>query len=527
MADKKKKKGGNKELGKKEVKKGKKRLNEAVEALQSYRLDDQVLSLLEPQDASYVQSALSHIRSSDTLSDPLQASKDLQGLESYVGEALKRTSRDNRLKAINIVNGMDAVGYDPAGSLLKRLYPNPFAVFAFVGDNYWAAVKSRREVRVETEIDGFDFYTLSATTRRKIKLAYKVLEELNLIKLRTELIDHLNLFGNAWLKPKRNILGGILEYEVLLPERMLPLWDRNNDKIIGWQYLVNQQRVIYGVDELVHLKTYSCRSQQLGAPGLGSVIVDIEAAMFASLFNNTVFQKGGMVGNIISLKGMEGNSLINENNYSLLADAVQARFQKQHGGVQGAGQTIISPFVDKVFKLMNVGEMDGTHQNMTAATDRKVALLLGCAPERIGIPITSQYQDKGLTSDRVTEAFDNNAYYLASIVDDFLTEVVRASTGAHDIIIRPGSAHKANALAAAQYGDLMAKFGGMTYDEYRIDVLKREPWGGELGNRIMSTMTLKEGDTRVIETAPPSPNVNVQFGGKAIIKHAARHVRYY
>lgn len=524
-ASKKSKKNLKKQLSPKQYKRYKK-LNKALNN-QDPRVEDRLAEILRPEDGEYIRAKIRELNRSDIFADPVFATREADALTDRFKSAIERLPIAERIKAYNVVQGSELLGYEPAGSMLRRLYPNTFSVYAFVGDNYWSAVRSRREVRVEVMNDEYEFITLDTTSRRKIKIVWQALNDMGLLKLRADMVDHLNLFGNCWLQPKRNILGGLTTFELMLPERITVVWDkRDNDQIEGFKYRTNNTEIFFPKDDIVHLKTYSTRSNSLGAPSLGSVIVDIEAAIFAALFNATVFQKGGMIGSIVSLKTQENNQIVNENNYNLLAEAVQAKFEKRYAGVRGAGQMLISPYVDKVFKLMSIGEMDGSWKNLTEATDRKVSQLLCCAPEKIGIPMTSQYQDKGLVADRIAESFDNNVYMLSTIVDDFINTVIVNLLGITDVKIRSGGAYKANSVAAGQYGESMAKIGAMTLDEYRVDILKRDPWGGELGRRILGQIVLKEGDQRVIELGPPLPDY--QFAGaKRLVKHYPKQIAFY
>lgn len=467
----------------------------------------EVIKMMPENVAQDLEHSLAKLHSSSFLADPIAATQEINHFNQNMVEAVKNLPAGNRQKAFNIMSGQDAVGYEPAGSMLRRLYPNPFAVYAFLGDNYWAAVRSRREVRVEVEKDGIILNSLERTAQRKVKLVYNVLKELDLLNLRVGVIDHLNLFGNAWLKPIKNPQGGILKYELLLPEHIVPIWDNNKETILGWEYTIGAKRELFAYADLVHLKTYSARTQWLGSPGLCSVVVDMEASMFASLFNNTVFQKGGMIGSIVSLKNVEPNTLINEKSFSLLADAVQSKFERRYGGVRGAGQIIISPYVDKVHPLMKLGEMDASFQALTVMTDRKVAQLLCCAPEKIGIPMTSQYQDKGLVADRIAESFDNNVLYLSGIFDNWVNvDIIADKMNFKDVNIQSGGAYKAQSVAAGQYGVHLAATGGViTRDEYRVDVLKKEPFGGDIGRQLLDNSRNRDmvGGENAPGAAPP------------------------
>lgn len=507
--------------------KQRKRLKEVVSYLKQSKAADVLADYLAPHvgldEADMIRNSAHRLNSSSLMSDPALASQEMGFLEDRLRKSLTMMPADAKTKLYSAFGGGNPSGYDPSGSILRKIYSAPYAVYAFVGDTYWAAWKSRRVVRVEVQRDGILFKSADGVSKRKIRLVLDIIKELDLLRIREELIDHLNLFGNAWLRPTYNVLGGFIGLEVLQPERVIPKWDNYFEKVVGWYYEEKGKRNEYKLDDFIHLKTYSSRDQSLGTPSLASVIVDIEASIFASLFNQTVFQKGGMIGSIVSMKHPDPSSLLNDRNFSLLADTVQARFEKQRGGIKGAGQILISPFVDKVFKLMNLGEMDGSFKTMTEATDRKIAQLLCCAPEKIGIPISSQYQDRGQVSDRISEAFDNEVAYLCEIVDRWINSLITKLTGIEDVKIVSGGAYKSQAVAAAEYILTVSKAGGLlTRDEGR-EILKREPFGGEMGRELLDNSdsriknvittsssptggTTSTGGIPPAEIGPPLPN---------------------
>lgn len=493
------------------------------------RKEDALRPYLPLEDREEIVGTIKQLFTHDALRDPILATKKIDHLNQKLTGALSKMAPGDRAKSVSIMGGgtgISGLGYEPTGSQLRKLYPNPFAVYAFLGENYWAAVESRRQVRVEVLNDSYVFHSLPSVSRKQVRLAWDLLNELGLLSQIDTMVDHLNLYGNCWLLPERNLLNGLLRYTVLQPERMLPRWDTYKLHVIGWEYQDQGRRVYYEKDELVHLYTYSARTADMGAPTLSGVVVAMEACMYADLYNSTVFQKGGMIGNIISLKTDPNNSLINEKNWSLLADTVQAKFDKRYGGVRGAGQNVISPWVEKVFNLSKPGDMDGTHRWYTDATDRKVAMLLGCSPERIGVPITSQYQDKGLVADRVTELFDNKVNYLANICYDLCNKVLQ-DNGIKGVMITSGGAYKSTAVAASQFGLQIAQIGGvMTVDEYRVNVLKMEPWGGELGNRLLY-QGAAAGDMSAPVQGPDLPVGKMRQITKGWVPHTVDQIKGY
>lgn len=486
-----------------------------VQSLPDKDLQPEVMEVMESQ------------KSLPAVMDPIGSMQTLDYTDQKIHRSLERLDPDERRKAVGLLGPVTGVGYEPAGSVLRKLYPNPLSTVGFVCDNYWVCQKARREVRVEVIMDSYNFNTLAATSKKRIRLAWEVLMDLGLLQNVDEIVDQLNCYANCWLRPEYNAFGGLTSYTILQPDRIRPYWNTSKHYIQGWYYDDNGYQKLYGKDELVHLKTYSARTQEMGAPPISSLIVDLEAAMFASVYNNTLFQKGGMVGHLIALKS-DPKAAINERGQSLVAEIMQAKWDKRFAGVRGTGQTILSPMIENLFRMSVPGEMDGTHQHLIDNVDRKAALLLGVSPERIGVPITSQYQDKGLTSDRVIEAFDNNVSYLSGIAYAFFTQVLHQQMDMTDIIITSGGAYKTMAVAAAQYAKLLAESGGViTVDEFRTMVLKLPAFGGELGGRLLDVSVNRKADSVPAEQGPGIPDTRYMQRLKGMTCHTWQDIQTY
>ncbi len=79
-----------------------------------------------------------------------------------------------------MMNGPAAMGggYAPAGSILRRLYPNEFTLHSFLCEAYWASVKSRRELYVDTDRDGYALIAAPTVAKKNIKLINDVIIEI-------------------------------------------------------------------------------------------------------------------------------------------------------------------------------------------------------------------------------------------------------------------------------------------------------------------------------------------------------------
>lgn len=413
-------------------------------------------------------------------SDPAEASKELQRFEKEVERVAEKYWNNFRASFIS--------GYEPAGSTIRRLFPKPFEPFAFVGDNYWAAAEARRQSRIEIERDGYTLVAETGQSKRKLKYVYTALESLNIGHVRVNAADQLNVFGNCWMWRSKNNLGGLTGLNFLLPEKMIPVLDDDNERVIRWEYHYGSRKIIIPLESLDHLKTYSLRSLDLGVPSLAPVLVDIEADMYASVYSNTVFQKGGLLKAIVSVDQMENANVLNENTYFDISKKLQQLYERQYSGVRGAAQLLFTPLVKGVHNLMNPKDLEGAHQQTSERTATRTSMLLGCPPERIGVARTSQYQNITLIDDSVALAFDNHNYYLTGIVDEYINrELIQGVLGVNDIKLQSSGEYGSISKTAAEFGKLIAEMGAdvMTVNEFRVKVLHFEPLDGPEGDRFI------------------------------------------
>lgn len=442
--------------------------------------------------------------------------------------AKTEANKEALTKAVNYLNNSVAVGYEPAGSILKRLYPKPFEIFGFIGNNYWAAVKARREVRIEIERD---FYVLTAperTSKARIKAVNAILDQLGIPQLWVEWSDQLNLFGNSWNLIDTNLLGGIKgKIEPLIPERVVPIYNLYKDEIVGWEYEWKGKTITFPLDSVDHLKTYSARSNQIGSPTLSSVVIEIEADIHATIYSNTLMQRGTLIKGILSLKNRNDDSVINEQSYWDYTNAVQTLINKKFSGVRHSGQLAVIPEADKYFDFNN-NELDGIWKTTSDRTAARTGMLLGVPPERMGLRTTSQYKNDQEINDSLSLSFDNNQYYLTTIVANYINEkILKERLGIEDIQIQASGEYGAISKSAAAFGQLISQMGVgiMSVDEFRTKTLHWEPLGGPEGAELIGK--IKENPQTLAKAVGPAFVPEVWAGTKKILKHKPQHIRYY
>lgn len=445
-------------------------------------------------------------------------------------------------KSYLMISGRETPGYAQAGSILRKMYPNEFLLHAFLAEAYWASVKSRKELWVETDRDSYTLIASPSVPKKTIKQIYNTLEQLKVPFYRNKFRDSLLVFGNVVLVNKRNKFGGLLEFNPLLMEKVEARYDRNADQITGWDYTVGQKRFFIPYDNADHLKVYNARSNVIGTPCTNSIIVDIEAALQAAIYNNNLMQKGGLLKVLIGMKEPALGNIVNDKVQLNLAEEFQKWAERRFGGVRSAGQMAFIPMLDSVHILNKISEMDAAWTKLDDKTASKTSLLYGLYPERIGLARTTQYENKVLVTNDLALSLDNNNYYVQNIVDEYITRtVILEGMGIDNVKIQASGDFSAISKTAADTGLAIAQMGvdAVTVDEWRVEYMHVDPLGGELGQKFLGEFLrkippkgspqLSQSDLDAIRVLGPSRQYIPEYREVecSFVKHKRKNIAFY
>lgn len=504
---------------------------------QGYLKQDEVIknAITDPLltgDKDKILSSIKKLQDPIFWNDVVAVSKEINYLNQTYKQAVARVPEDKMEKALYFLNTINVIGYEPAGSVLKKLYPRPFAPYAFLADNYWASDKARKEFRIDVERDGWVLTAPDRTAKARIKAVYNLLMELGIDFYWVDWCDNLNTFGNFWNLWDANMLGGVKGSPImLLPEKLTPIYEPFQDEIIAWEYVWKQHRFVFPIDyrDLDHVMTYSMRSRQIGSPALSSMIVEVEADMHATIYNNTVMQKGGLLKGIIALEKPDDSTTINYENQLDYSDRVQQMINRKLAGIRGGGQLVAMSGVANYHDLNKLGEIDGIYQKSSDRTAARTAMLHGITPSRIGITSFSQYKNKMEVADSMALSMDNNQYYYTAKVAKYINEeILQKRFKIYDVQIRASGEFGSISTAAADFGVKIAQMGAriLTVDEFRTKVLHWEPYGGELGSAFIGDLLNQ--DQQTIEKAVGPIYVPwITDGKNKIQKHKPEFIKYY
>lgn len=494
-----------------------------------------LLSIVPVKEQDKVLSAFESLHDINKLTDVEQSFKNIDYLHKTYAKLIPTEYEKEVDKTFAATHtGTSNVGYEAAGSVLRRLYPHPFQMFSFVADNYWAALTCRKAIIEDVSRDGWVILAKDSYSNKQIKAIYRVLKDLKMTEKRLTLLDHLGTYGNFWTVPKRNRINGLQDIDVLLPARIVPEYDRDTDKVLRWIYLQGNQRIILEPNQVDHRKTISSSSMVIGKPPLAAVLVDIEAALHSSVYNNTLMQKGGLIQAIVAMKDID-ESVINDKTYMQLAVSMQKYFDKRFSGVRGAGQIAFSPNIQAVYPLTKVQEMDGAYKTLRESCALNTCAVMGVPPERAGLQRGSQYRNEAEVSDTVNLSFDNRIAYLLNITDSYISDTILQEYLKLDGV-RIHQRGEFNSLTKTS-AEVLEKIGRsnsavMTTDEFRTRYLHMEPWGGELGRMLVGSLLAdKETGQLVIPDllGPEKPDVDFIGGvkSKAFKVHKPEDIEYY
>jgi hypothetical protein len=507
--------------------------------------DPQIIDLinklpLHPELKVSVEKAANRYISDDYSGDELdqreQKARDLEIIRDATEISAMDIVEKSKKSFTPLIPGASPAGYQPAGSILRKIYPREYALQCFLAEAYWAAAKARKELWVEMHRDDYTLVAAKGVPNRTIKMINNALEDLKVSYYRNKLRDTALVCGNVLLANKKNRFGGLLELNPLLMERVDPHYNLKGE-LDGWIYLDGNRPVFIPYESVDHIATYSARSNVLGQPAMSSAIVDIEAALQAAIYNNNVMAKGGLLSVVFRLRKPE-NGQWNDRSSMNLAETFTKWLERRFGGIRNSGQMAFIPMVEGVDVLNKIGEMDAAWTNLDDKTAIKTAGLLGVFPERIGVVRKSQYENKQAVDDYMSLSFDNNNYYVTDLVDEYLTRtIIKEGMGIDNVKIQASGEFSSVTKTAAEVGKLISEMGAdvMTVNQFRTDIMHISPLDGELGERFLGEVTREaalakaknSGSNLTKAIGPVSKPALLQFAEIPYIIHKRKNIAFY
>jgi hypothetical protein len=239
----------------------------------------------------------------EVAADPTVYFQKLQEFNGFIQDVQRHTSKDALNGGSLFRPQGDFFGYKAAGSKIWNYFPNPFGVFAYFNEQYWAVGRCIDLVRETIESDGFALKAAEGVSSEKLKEYYRKLMSLNIEQLWVEQPIHMMMFGNFFALPHFGKKSkGLTKYEILFPPRLMPVFNRITAEIEEYEYTVGRVIRTYPKSEVDHDAGTTLFGKPLGTPPLLSCTVELETALMTMNFNNNVLQKGGLLGKIVALE---------------------------------------------------------------------------------------------------------------------------------------------------------------------------------------------------------------------------------
>lgn len=384
-------------------------------------------------------------------------------------------------KSFGMFGVTDLFGYRPQGTQFWNLFPNPFGIFGYLAENYWPVQVCRFAYFREILSDGY----YKVGNAANFDKAQRIMDSFGISDLRPILADYLKIFGNFWLWPKNNLLGGLKDLKILLPHYLRPLMTPDGQKIMGWEYQVGFGTVQFGINEILHqVYRRSMRHYDIGNPILGSLLVDIEADIQGSMYNNMVMQKGGLYGLAVLMDNPKGPTVPGVNGLTM-ARQVEAELRANHSGARSGFETIVLSGAKDVKSLGSLKDMDGAFHKTSDKVAKQVAHVLGVPHEELGIVTNANQQyHAARLQDYNAVLFDKAIEEVVSVVDKFINTRLLPLMGITDVQIRACKRYNSLTRTATQsLLDLASIENFMSHDQALVEILKLPPKGGKDGSQ--------------------------------------------
>lgn len=394
------------------------------------------------------------------------------------------------------------------GTKIWSFFPNPFQVFSYFQQNYWAVQRCINLIRETVGADGFALKASEGMSEETLMERYKELSKIDIESIYVEFCVHYALFGNFWALPhygKRS--RKLVKYEIMFPPRLQPVLNPVTETIEKYIYYMGRMKREYDVDDLDHAMMPSTDGKVIGPPLLLACTTEIETALMTMTFNNDVMQKGGLMGKIIALEQPSEDNPITNSVSDDWVRQVQNQLQFLYGGTKGANGIMAMAGVKDVHNVNDPGAIELNFRESRDGLDKRICTTLGIPSEKIGIPrsTTAQYQPS-LVENVVNAQFDATINWYTAQACKFLNKhLLQEHMGITDVKIVPAGRYGAITLAAAQTVKEMAQAGPITtVNEARTHILGWAPLppNDPRGNMVLDNTMNRDPEAVRAQIAP-------------------------
>jgi Phage portal protein len=351
---------------------------------------------------------------------------------------------------IAYVGSIDGSGasFRPAGARAYKFFINPFAVFSHYAERHHAFAACVNIISSAVRRSGYSYVHAPNVSQARVLELDQKLRRLNIWELRINILKHFLVYGNAILLPHLNVLGQLLRLELLVMDRVMPIYKASLERLLGWDYWIGNHSVIFRNQDVLHLANHSLKHPDIGMPLTASLATEIESDLAATDFNATVMYKGGMLGLLIALDDPPGGGLAPD----LFAKQLQQDLQAGATGVKGAHSIWVSNFIKQVYPLSQIGTFDNSWLNGRKEVKLSLATCFQIKPSRLNAGMKSDgVVEVGKVHDGADDDMQEAKAGYMQIVDGFINKhIIADMLGYPDIQIEMAGRYGRFTASAAQ-----------------------------------------------------------------------------
>lgn len=474
----------------------KKKKNKEKKQEQQASVSKEAVELAQTDQIKRAQAVLSCLSNPENYKDPNIAFQ-LQNELKEIMKPIVKEKGSEIFREVDKVLGYGAYGVNdlfsirPQGTSFFNVTDNPWEIFAYLAENYWAVQICRDEILKAVKGDGW--YPVG--DKKNFDVFRKRVKEMGLDEMYYQLCDHAKIYGNWWIWKKRSMLGSV-DLEVLIPRFLRPIYSMDRSRIIGYYYQVGNTNLRLKPEEVIHGRWRpSHRARQLGSPPLGATLVDIEAALKGSMFNNMVMDKGGLYGIAVLMDSPKGN--VPGNSQLELMKQMEREFRANQSGARAAYDTVFLAGARDIKQMSPLKEMDGAWRGTSDVAARQSSKIMGVPFEWV-IDTTSheQYHAASLEDMNILR-FDTTINELEEVILGFMNTDIVQYMGIPGVFFKAKKRYNSRTKAGAELLLTYAKIDGfMSKDEGR-QIVKLPALGGSEGKKALK----------------PYPNVSASVDG--------------
>lgn len=305
-----------------------------------------------------------------------------------------------------------------------QFFLNPWGPYTYFADNHWAVTSAIRIICSEVRQQQWSILPIRKVNDVRHREVMSILRKFKIRELYERIIQHSLAYQQTVILPKKHMLDGLMEFEVLRMNRLSPIWDLSTERRVGWDYFINHTTRFLRRDQVIELFRPSLQHPDLGIPPVAPLAVDLEADLGSSTLNNKAISQAGMLGVIIATKDHPG---LSSKANARLARRLEQEIQNAHSGFMNPHSVIVSNLVDQVHRISKAGDFDASFLKFRSEIIGKGVSTVYMLPlNSLNVSSKSEgvYEAKGGLSDKDRARINSTVADVSEPAINLLNEVI-------------------------------------------------------------------------------------------------------